>query len=318
VGAVAVAEVEAGVAQAGAEALAGAVAEAVAVAECDLRAAMRRVGASALRAYTLTRRPETTWADVGGYEDAKRALRQAVEWPLRHADACRRLGVRPSRGVLLHGPPGCSKTTLVRAAANASGASFFALSGADVYSSFVGDTEAKVREVFRLARAAAPAIVFLDELDAMVGRRDLGDGGDGAGGDSVSARVLSTLLNELDGVEEARGVLLVGATNRPDAIDAALLRPGRLDRTVEVGLPDAEALEAILRIHTRGMTLEGDVSMDELVTAAKGLSGAEVEAACREAALKTLRGSIDAVAVPRATLAACLRRAKRQSVGLGL
>ena len=264
---------------------------AAAVEEDDLRAAMARVGASALRALAASV-PDTPWSAVGGAAEAKRRLVAAVEWPLRHAEAFQRLRLRPPKGLLLYGPPGCSKTTLARAAATASAAAFVALSGADVYSPFVGEAERTVRDAFATARRAAPCVLFFDEIDALVGSRGIGGGG-GAGG-AAEQRVLATFLNEMDGVESGGGdgVLVLGATNRPWAIDAALMRPGRFDRRILVGLPDAEGVAEILAIKLRGRPLADDVSVAELAEIAAGMTGAEIEGACRDAALACLREAL--------------------------
>lgn len=187
----------------------------------DCKAAFAEIPPSALRGVTVTV-PTTRWDDIGGVAQVKRRLQQAVEWPLLHADAFARLGLQAPRGVLLYGPPGCSKTTLVRAAACAARATFFSMSGADIYSPYVGEAERTLRLLFQRARDASPAIIFLDEIDAMVAKRDMGDGG-GEGSGSEGG-VLSTLLNEMDGVESAGKVLVVAATNRPSLLDAALLR----------------------------------------------------------------------------------------------
>ena len=265
---------------------------AAAVEEGDLRAAMARVGASALRALAASV-PDTPWSAVGGAAEAKRRLVAAVEWPLRHAEAFQRLRLRPPKGLLLYGPPGCSKTTLARAAATASAAAFVALSGADVYSPFVGEAERTVRDAFATARRAAPCVLFFDEIDALVGSRGIGGGGGGAGG-AAEQRVLATFLNEMDGVESGGGdgVLVLGATNRPWAIDAALMRPGRFDRRILVGLPDAEGVAEILAIKLRGRPLADDVSVAELAEIAAGMTGAEIEGACRDAALACLREAL--------------------------
>jgi transitional endoplasmic reticulum ATPase len=170
----------------------------------------------------------SVWDRIGGLEAVKLQLQQSVLWPLRYSEAFRRLGVVPQKGILLYGPPGCAKTTLVRALAASSGAAFVPLSSADVYSPFVGEAEAVIRRVFHRARSVSPTIVFLDEVEALVGARDLAGSGRGAGrgggGDEVQTRILATLLTEMDGVQPTAGLLVVGATNRPDLVDAALLR----------------------------------------------------------------------------------------------
>ncbi|KAI8466421.1 MAG: P-loop containing nucleoside triphosphate hydrolase protein [Monoraphidium minutum] len=245
------------------------------VSAADFDAAARRVGPSIVRGQALEL-PPIAWADIGGYEGVKRRLQQAVEWPLRHAGAFARLGLAPPRGVLLHGPPGCSKTMLARAAAAASGATFLPLSCAQLYSMYVGEGEAALRDTFARARLAAPGE----------------DGGGEGGGPDVAARLLSTLLTELDGLEASRGVLLLAATNRPGALDAALLRPGRLDVLLYVGPPDAAGRLETLRIHTRPMPLAPDVDLDALAADTAGFTGAEVA----EAALAALREDIDGAA----------------------
>jgi len=204
---------------------------------------------------------QVTWDDIGGLEDVKLKLRQAVEWPIMHRDSFERLGLRPPRGILLHGPPGCSKTTLVKAVATTCNANFLALSGASVYSPFVGDAEKAVREIFSKARAGAPSLIFLDEIEAMVGKRSFSQG---SGGDSVQERVLSTMLNEMDGVESVEGVLVVGATNRVDLLDPALLRPGRFDEVILVPPPDAKSRLEILRVHTKKTPLDETVRLEDI------------------------------------------------------
>ncbi|KAJ3208467.1 hypothetical protein HDU67_006709 [Dinochytrium kinnereticum] len=231
------------------------------------------------------------WGDVGGLDGVKRRLRQAVEWPILYAETFERLGLRPPRGILLYGPPGCSKTTLVKIIAATSGATFLAINGAEIFSSYVGDSERAVRLTFQRARASAPSVIFLDEVESIVGKRGMEAGkvGSGGEGDPVQERILSTLLNEMDGIEAAKDVLVVGATNRPDMIDAALMRPGRFDK---VPPPDVEARRQILSIHTKGMPLAKDVNLAVLASfRTDRFTGADLESACREAALAALRES---------------------------
>ena len=232
-----------------------------------------------------------TWDDIGGLEDVKRELREAVEWPLLRAESLARMGVTPARGILMFGPPGCCKTTLVRAAANSCHASFLSVSGAAIYSPYLGDAEAFMRELFKRARLAAPAIVFLDEIDSIVGSRT----GSGSGSrDDVRERVLSTLLNEMDGFERMAGVVVVAATNRVDLLDKALMRPGRFDRTIRVGLPDQDARAQIFRVHTRKMPLDPEtVSLDALAAETMFMSGADISCICREAAMCVLREDVN-------------------------
>nr|KAJ3410984.1 hypothetical protein HK105_002756 [Polyrhizophydium stewartii] len=269
-----------------------------AIEQRHFEAALARVGGPALtRGYA---RPldaaGTAWNDIGGLEPVKLALRQAVEWPLVHRATFARLGLRPCRGVLLYGPPGCSKTSLVRAVAATANAAFFSISGAAVYSAYVGESERIVRSLFQRARAASPSVVFIDEIDTIVGKRALGGGGGGGGGDTVQERILSALLNEMDGIESARDVLVLAATNRPDMIDAALMRPGRFDRVIYVPPPDAAARLAILEIRTRGMPLEqGGVDLAAIAARCDMFTGADLGAVCREAATAALRAGDRAV-----------------------
>ncbi|XP_025682191.1 cell division control protein 48 homolog B isoform X3 [Arachis hypogaea] len=190
----------------------------------DWQNARSIVGPSITRGVTVEV-PKVTWEDIGGLKDLKKKLQQAVEWPIKHSDAFSRLGISPVRGILLHGPPGCSKTTLAKAAAHAAQASFFSLSGAELYSMYVGEGEALLRNTFQRARLAAPSIIFFDEADVVATKR----GDSSSNSATVGERLLSTLLTEIDGLEEAKGILVLAATNRPYAIDAALMRPGRFD-----------------------------------------------------------------------------------------
>ncbi|KAJ2488373.1 hypothetical protein IWW37_004873 [Coemansia sp. RSA 2050] len=215
---------------------------------------------------------DTKWEDVGGLDDVKQQLKQAVEWPVRYAETMQRLGVRPPRGILLYGPPGCSKTTLVRVLATQMGSTFISINGAALYSPFVGDSERALRDVFRRARSARPAIVFFDEIDAIVGKRMAE-----SRGDTVQERILSTMLNEMDGVQCMDGVMVVAATNRIDMIDGALLRPGRFDKIIYVGVPDFAARREILG------------GVEWLAGETEGYSGADLKNLVREASLLALR-----------------------------
>ena len=230
--------------------------------------------------------------------EAKQALTEAVLWPLQHPDTFARLGVEPPRGVLLYGPPGCGKTFIVRALASTGQLSVHAVKGAELMDKWVGRSEKAVRELFRRARDSAPSLVFLDEMDALAPRR-------GQSFDSgVTDRVVAALLTELDGIDPLRDVVVLGATNRPDLIDPALLRPGRLERLVFVEPPDAAARREILRTAGKSIPLSADVDLDALAAGLDGYSAADCVALLREAALTAMRRSIDAADVTAADLAA--------------
>uniref|UniRef100_A0AAQ4P6A6 vesicle-fusing ATPase n=1 Tax=Gasterosteus aculeatus aculeatus TaxID=481459 RepID=A0AAQ4P6A6_GASAC len=242
----------------------------VTVALQDLQWAMSVVKPSAMREVAVDV-PKVRWSDVGGMDEVKLKLKQAVEWPLRHPEAFTRMGIQPPRGVLLYGPPGCSKTMIAKALANESGLNFLAVKGPELLSKYVGESERAVREVFRKARAVAPSIVFFDEIDALASER-----GSASGSGGVGDRVLAQLLTEMDGIEQLRDVTVLAATNRPDMIDKALMRPGRLDRIVYVPLPDAATRREIFSLQFRNVPVAEDVSVDELVTRTDKYSGAEV------------------------------------------
>ncbi|GAY44214.1 hypothetical protein CUMW_080510 [Citrus unshiu] len=258
----------------------------------DWRHARSVVGPSITRGVTVEI-PKVTWEDIGGLRDLKKKLQQAVEWPIKHSTAFSRLGISPVRGALLHGPPGCSKTTLAKAAAHAAEASFFSLSGAELYSMYVGESEALLRNTFQRARLAAPSIIFFDEADVVGAKR----GGSSSTSITVGERLLSTLLTEMDGLEQAKGILVLAATNRPHAIDAALMRPGRFDLVLYVPPPDLEARHEILRVHTRNMKVRDDVDLRSIAEETELFTGAELEGLCREAGIVALREDISATMV---------------------
>src|SRR5436309_1542090 len=247
----------------------------------DFKQALKEVEPSAMRE-VLVEVPRVNWADVGGLDDVKMKLREAVEMPLKDPDAFKRMGIRPPRGILLYGPPGSGKTLLAKAVATESEANFISIKGPEVMSKWVGESEKAVRMIFKKAKQVAPCIVFLDELDAVAHVR----GFDTDSG--VSERVVNQLLTSMDGLETLEGVTVIGATNRPDRLDPAMLRTGRFDRILLVPTPHKDARLAILKVHTKGMPLEG-VDLEELAVDLDGYSGADIEGLCREAAMIALR-----------------------------
>lgn len=266
----------------------------------DFSQALRRIRPSALREL-LIEVPRVTWADVGGLAEVKRALRETVELPLTHPQAFERLGIKPPKGVLLYGPPGTGKTLLAKAVANEARANFLLAKASDLLSKWYGESEQRIREFFAKARQVAPAIVFFDEVDALVPRR-----GTAIGEPHVTERIVNQLLSELDGLEELRGVVILGATNRPDLIDPALLRPGRFDALVYVPVPDADARCEILAVHTRGMALTDDVDLEDLVRRTDRFTGADLASLCMKAAQLALRRDLEAKAVTQADFLAAL------------
>ncbi|MGH3964859.1 MAG: AAA family ATPase [Pseudonocardiaceae bacterium] len=248
-----------------------------------------------------------TLDEVGDMAETKQALTEAVLWPLRYPDSFTRLGVDPPRGVLLYGPPGCGKTFLVRALAGSGALNMISVKGAELLDKWVGESERAVRELFRRASDAAPALIFLDEVDALAPRRG------GSSDVGVADRVVAALLTELDGVEPLRDVVVLGATNRPELIDPALLRPGRLERMVYVPPPDTDARAAILRSTARNTPLAADIDLDALAAELEGYSAADCAALIREAALTAMRESLEATEVTAAQLAAA-RKAVRPSL----
>jgi len=233
--------------------------------------------------------PTVKWTDVGGLESVKEELREAVEWPLKNPQVFKRMGIRPPKGILLFGPPGCGKTLLARAVATESEANFITIKGPEVFSKWVGESEKAIREVFRKARMASPAVIFFDEFDSLVPRRGLGYADSG-----VTSRVISQLLTEMDGIVTLEDVVVIAATNRPDIVDPAILRPGRFDRLIYVPDPDEKARLEILQIYTKGMPLTKDVDLAQLTSMTKNYSGADIDAVCREAGLNALRTDINA------------------------
>ncbi len=260
------------------------------IAHEDFMDALKVVRPSAMRE-VLVEVPNIHWDDVGGHEDVKQELKEAVEWPLKNPDAFGRLGIEPPRGILLYGPPGTGKTMLAKAVANESDANFILVKGPELLSRWVGESEKAVREVFKKARQTSPTIIFFDEIDSLAPRR-------GAGGDSnVTERVVNQLLTEMDGLEEMHDVVVVAATNRPDIIDTALLRPGRFDRIIMTHVPDEGMRKRIFEVHTKNMPLLPDVDLAKLASLTENYVGADIEAVCREAAILSLRADIAATKV---------------------
>jgi transitional endoplasmic reticulum ATPase len=232
--------------------------------------------------------PVVHWDEVGGLEEVKEKLKEAVEWPLKNPEIFTRMGIRPPKGILLVGPPGCGKTLLARAVATESEANFITIKGPEVFSKWVGESEKAIREVFRKARMAAPAVIFFDEFDSLVPRRGMGYADSG-----VSERVISQLLTEMDGIISLEDVVIIAATNRPNIVDPAVLRPGRFDRLIYVSEPDEKARLEIFKLYTKSMPLATDVDIAHLANTSKSYSGADIDALCREAAMHALRRDVN-------------------------
>ncbi len=249
----------------------------------DFRDALKEVRPSALREVQV-QIPNVSWDDVGGLDELKEELREAVEWPIKHKEAFDYVDVETPKGILLHGPPGTGKTLIAKALAKMTESNFISIKGPELLSKWVGESEKGVREIFRKARQAAPCIIFLDEVDALVPRR-----GSGGSESHVTESVVSQILTEIDGLEELHNVLIVGATNRLDIVDDALLRPGRFDRIIEVPNPDAKGRRNIFEIHTKKKPLASDVDIAKLVELTDGFSGAEIAAVANRAAIAALK-----------------------------
>lgn len=272
----------------------------------DLSDALPTVRPSAMRSLFIET-PPIRFEDIGGQAHIIQKLREAVEWPLLHPEAFQRLGVRPPKGLLLYGPPGCSKTVLARACATESGVNFVAVKGPELLNKYVGESERAVRDIFSKARAASPSIIFFDEIDAL-GTSRSSDSDTGTAHEGV----LTSLLNEMDGVQELVGVTIIAATNRPDVIDSALMRPGRLDRILYVGPPDHDGREEILKIRTRKMSVESDLDLHAIATMTDGCSGAEISSLCQEAALLTMQKDINAPFIPQSAFVAAAAAIQKQ------
>ncbi len=258
--------------------------EKLVVTKKDFDYAMRKVEPSAMRE-VLVEIPNVKWNDIGGLKEVKQKLQEVVEWPLKYSDKFDKFHITPPKGVLLYGPPGTGKTMLAKAVANESGANFISVRGPELLSKWVGESEKKLREIFRMAKQAAPSIIFFDEIDAMTRTR-------GTGRTEVVDTLVSQLLTEMNGLEELKGVVIMAATNRPDIVDFSLLRPGRFDRHVLVPAPDDKARIEILKVHLKNIPTSKDVELKALADKTKNFSGADLEALCREAAMLALKESL--------------------------
>ncbi|MFX1309069.1 MAG: CDC48 family AAA ATPase, partial [Promethearchaeota archaeon] len=231
--------------------------------------------------------PDISWNDIGGLEDIKQELKEAVEWPLKYPKLFEKAGIRPLNGILLFGPPGCGKTLLAKAIANESQSNFIAIKGPEIYSKWVGESERAVREIFRKARQAAPSIIYFDEIDAISsGRGDYE-------GTHTFASIVNQILVEMDGIENRKGIVTIASTNRPDIVDPAFLRPGRFDRLIFVEAPDLDARLKILEVHTKDMPLADDISLKHIAQITDGYSGADLENVCREAGMQAIREEME-------------------------
>ncbi|AJF62478.1 MAG: AAA family ATPase, CDC48 subfamily [archaeon GW2011_AR20] len=252
------------------------------VTDLDFREALKLVRPSAMRE-VLIETPNIHWEDIGGLEQVKQELKEAVEWPLKHQDSFKRLGIKPPKGLLLYGPPGTGKTLLAKAVANESEANFILVNGPELLNKWVGESSRGIRKIFEKARQASPCIIFFDEIDSIAARRGT------EYGNKTIDQMVNTLLAEIDGLQELNDVVVVAATNRPDIIDPGLLRPGRFDRLVLIPPPNKQARLDILNIHTKNMPLAKDVNLGEIAKATEGFVGADLESVCREAGLLALR-----------------------------
>jgi len=254
----------------------------------DFDESLKTVRPSAMRE-VLVETPNIKWNDVGGIEPAKQELKEAVEWPLLFQPSFERMGIKPPKGVLLYGPPGTGKTLLAKAVAGETESNFIQIKGPELLSMWVGKSEEGVRKIFKKARQVSPCIVFFDEIDSLAGRRGMDNSGN-----NVTERVLNQILAEMDGIESLKNVIVIGATNRPDMLDPALLRPGRFDRIVYVPVPEEEGRLQILKIHTKNMPIENKEELvKQIAGKTEGYTGADIEGLCREAAMLALRENIE-------------------------
>ena len=266
--------------------------EKIRVTNDDFEAALKTVRPSAMRE-VLVEAPNVSWNDIGGLDKTKSELKEAVEWPIKYPESFKRLGIRAPRGILLYGPPGTGKTLLAKAVAKESESNFIHVNGPSLLSMWVGKSEEGVRKIFERARQVSPCVVFFDEIDSLAGRRGMD------AGSKVTERVLNQLLSEIDGLEDLKDVTIIAATNRPDMLDPALLRPGRFDRVILVDVPDETSRKKILEVHLKNTPLDKDVKIDELVKQTSGFVGADIEGLVREASMTALRRNIKASSVSK-------------------
>ena len=257
----------------------------------DFKNALKDMQPSTMRE-VLVEKPNVKWDDIGALEEAKQELKEAVEWPLKYAKVFEHMNARPPKGILLYGPPGTGKTMLAKAVATESEANFIAVKGPEFLNKWVGESEKAVRETFRKARQASPCVIFMDEIDSITPQR-------GTGSDSnVTERVISQMLTEMDGLEALNNVVVIAATNRPDIMDPALLRPGRFDKSIYIGPPDKESREKIFKIHTANKPLDDDVDIGVLAEKTDGCTGADISAICNEAVMNSVRELVKSGTVP--------------------
>ncbi|MBR1452184.1 MAG: CDC48 family AAA ATPase, partial [Candidatus Methanomethylophilaceae archaeon] len=263
----------------------------IVVTKDDFKNALKDMQPSTMRE-VLIEKPNVKWEDIGALEEAKQELKEAVEWPLKFGKVFEHMNARPPKGILLYGPPGTGKTLLAKAVATESEANFISVKGPEFLNKWVGESEKAVRETFRKARQASPCVIFMDEIDSIAPER-------GTGSDSnVTERVISQMLTEMDGLEGLSDVVVIAATNRPDIMDPALLRPGRFDKSIYIGPPDEASRKSIFGIHTKSKPLADDVSLDELAQRTEGCTGADISAICNEAVMNAVRGLVKPGKVP--------------------
>lgn len=258
----------------------------ISVTASDFKSALRDMQPSTMRE-VLIEKPNVKWDDIGALESAKQELKEAVEWPLKYGKVFEHMSAKPPKGILLYGPPGTGKTMLAKAVATESEANFIAVKGPEFLNKWVGESEKAVRETFRKARQASPCVIFMDEIDSIAPER-----GKGGSDNGVTERVISQMLTEMDGLESLNNVVVIAATNRPDIMDPALLRPGRFDKSIMIGPPDEASREAIFGIHTKNKPMAEDVSLSDLAAKTDGCTGADIAAICNEAVMNAVRNLI--------------------------